>query len=107
MTVRLVAQPLPPQGVVLQVSGKMKKNGRRTKPARPCCSVGAGLVELSICELRADGTTGLLWARGRRLRASFADIAQQLNDRKIPTRTGRPWAAESVHAILKRLDARP
>ena len=43
--------------------------------------------------------------RGRSPR-SYAEVAQQLNDRGISTRTGVPWSAGSVFAIMKRL-ARP
>src|SRR5690606_19945671 len=35
-------------------------------------------------------------------RASFADIADTLNAKGIPTRTGAPWRARTVHGILGR-----
>ncbi len=38
--------------------------------------------------------------KGKRL--SYAKIADQLNAEGQPTRTGRPWAPGSVHAILSR-----
>jgi DNA invertase Pin-like site-specific DNA recombinase len=34
---------------------------------------------------------------------SFAEVADQLNDRNASTRTGVPWSAGSVFAIMKRL----
>jgi DNA invertase Pin-like site-specific DNA recombinase len=39
---------------------------------------------------------------GKAKRASFAKIAAALNARGLPTRTGKPWAAETVRKILAR-----
>lgn len=35
-------------------------------------------------------------------RLSFAAIAARLNAEGIPTRTGRPWAPETVRGIVQR-----
>lgn len=40
-------------------------------------------------------------------RLSYADIAQQLNDRRVATRSGRPWHAGTVHRILTRTTPKP
>jgi hypothetical protein len=37
-----------------------------------------------------------------RERLSFKAIADQLNAEGIPTRTGRPWAPETVRGIVQR-----
>lgn len=38
-------------------------------------------------------------------RLSLAAIAKRLNAERVPTRTGRPWAAETVRGILQRQQA--
>jgi DNA invertase Pin-like site-specific DNA recombinase len=40
-------------------------------------------------------------------RMSFAAIARILNTDRVPSRTGRPWAPGSVHAIIRRLGNGP
>lgn len=40
--------------------------------------------------------------RGRKKRMSFARIAAELNKEGIPTRTGKPWAPETVRRIAGR-----
>lgn len=38
-------------------------------------------------------------------RPSFADVAQRLNERGMSTRTGVPWSAGTVFAIMKRISS--
>jgi DNA invertase Pin-like site-specific DNA recombinase len=54
-----------------------------------------------------DTIRALRRKRRRGSPSSFADVARQLNDRGVSTRTGVPWSAGSVFAIMKRLSSRP
>jgi DNA invertase Pin-like site-specific DNA recombinase len=42
-----------------------------------------------------------------RARLSIAAIAETLNAEGVPTRSGKPWAPGTVHAILRRISAAP
>ena len=64
--------------------------GRKPYGAKP----GEAEVVAYIAKLRRKPKGGE--------RLSFASIAERLNAEAIPTRTGRPWAPETVRGIVSR-----
>ena len=66
------------------------REGRKPFGAKP----GEAEVVAYIVKLRRKPKGGE--------RLSFAAIADRLNAEGVPTRTGRPWAAETVRGIVQR-----